>query len=199
MIFSHPETRMSRKGTMKFMPPALLTTMSSCPSSRIASWTAAVTSSWRVTSSGKTKALRPSSVTWRAVSASPSWLRAARATSAPAAASATAMTRPIPRDAPVTNAFFPVRSNAVTFPPTERYANTGCECRPSCGGCQGGRPPVEAAPARAAVASRGPQPQRVLCRTRLFHESYCVGSVIVGGTSAAGLTRRTISVSAMRT
>ena len=124
MTFSHPEMRMSRKGTMKFMPPALLTTMSSCPSSLIASWTVAVTSSWRVTSSGKTKALRPRSVTSRAVSASPSWLRAAMATSAPAAASATAMIRPIPRDAPVTNAFFPVRSNAVTIPPTVSVASS---------------------------------------------------------------------------
>jgi ATP-dependent DNA helicase UvrD/PcrA len=29
---------------------------------------------------------------------------------------------------------------------------TGCECRPSCGGCQGGRPPVGAGPARAVGA-----------------------------------------------
>src|SRR5262249_61197141 len=50
-----------------------------------------------------------------AVSARPSSLRATSATSAPASARATAMVWPIPRDAPVTNAFLPVRSKRLTL------------------------------------------------------------------------------------
>src|SRR5215475_15172862 len=64
-----------------------------------------------------TMALRPAAVTSSAVSASPSALRATRATSAPACASATAIARPIPREAPVTKAVLPVRSNRLTIVP----------------------------------------------------------------------------------
>src|ERR1700722_3590046 len=61
-----------------------------------------------------TYASRPTARTAAAVSASPSAPRATRATSAPASAYATAIARPMPREAPVTNAFLPVRSNKPT-------------------------------------------------------------------------------------
>ncbi len=103
---------------MKLDPPALFTTTSTCPSRSIAASAAVATASWLVTSAGITKALRPSASIASAVSASPSSLRATSATSAPASARATAMTRPIPRDAPVTNAFLPVRSKRLTVSPS---------------------------------------------------------------------------------
>src|ERR1700733_3409756 len=109
--FSQPAIRRSRNGTMKLDPPALLSTTSMWPSSSMALFTAALTSSCLVTSSGSTNALRPSAVICAAVWFRPSSLRAARATSAPAWASATAITCPIPREAPVTNAVRPVKSN----------------------------------------------------------------------------------------
>ncbi len=107
---------------MKLDPPALFTTTSTSPSWSIAVATAPATASWLVTSAGITKALRPTAVMADAVSARPSSLRATSATSAPASASATAMTRPIPRDAPVTNALLPVRSNRLTVSPSTRWA-----------------------------------------------------------------------------
>src|ERR1700691_2325778 len=60
-----------------------------------------------------TIALRPNSPTAPAVSSRPSSVRATSATSAPAAAMATAMARPIPREAPVMKACLPVRSNTL--------------------------------------------------------------------------------------
>src|SRR5215470_5069440 len=72
-----------------------------------------------------TMALRPAAVTSSAVSASPSAVRAMRATSAPACASATAIARPIPRDAPVTKAVLPVRSNRLTIIPFIRWPAAG--------------------------------------------------------------------------
>jgi hypothetical protein len=107
---------------MKRDPPALLTTISMCSSWPMAAATAEPTSSFLVTSVGMTTALRPSAVMSAAVSASPASVRATSATSAPDAASATAIERPMPRDAPVTNAFRPVRSNRLTVSPPSRWA-----------------------------------------------------------------------------
>src|SRR5580692_341467 len=61
-----------------------------------------------------TNASRPVAWTAAAVSARPSAPRATSATSAPASAKATAIARPMPREAPVTNAFLPLRSNSPT-------------------------------------------------------------------------------------
>jgi hypothetical protein len=119
---SQPVSRRSRNGTMKLDPPALFTTMSRQPSWSIAVATAAATDSCSVTSAGMTKAFRPSTLICAAVSASPSSLRATSARSAPAPASATAITWPIPRDAPVTKAFLPVRSKSGTVSPSTRWA-----------------------------------------------------------------------------
>ena len=99
---------------MKLDPPALFTTMSTKPSCSMAAATAPATACWLVTSAGITNALRPRAVMSDAVSASPSSLRATSATSAPAAASPIAIDWPIPRDAPVTNAFLPDRSKGLT-------------------------------------------------------------------------------------
>ena len=117
MSLSQPDSRMSRNGTAKLAPPALFTTMSTCPSRSMAAATAASAASCRVTSAGMTKASRPAAAACCAVAASPSSLRATSATSAPACANATAIACPMPRDAPVTNAFFPVRSKGVTLAP----------------------------------------------------------------------------------
>src|SRR5215471_889836 len=69
---SQPERRRSRKGTIKFEPPALFTTMSTWPSPSTAAATASATLTWSVTSAGITSALRPAAVTSSAVFASPS-------------------------------------------------------------------------------------------------------------------------------
>ncbi len=119
---SQPVSRRSRNGTMKLDPPALFTTMSRQPSWSIAVATEAATDACSVTSAGMTNAFRPSAVICAAVSASPSSLRATSARSAPAPASATAITWPIPRDAPVTKAFLPVRSKSGTVSPSTRWA-----------------------------------------------------------------------------
>ncbi len=79
--------------------------------------TAPSTSSSLVTSAGMTTALRPTASMSEAVSARPSALRATSATSAPASANATAMAWPMPREAPVTNAFLPVSSNRLMGSP----------------------------------------------------------------------------------
>src|SRR5579863_647357 len=115
MTLSQPGRRRSANGTMKLVPPALFTTMSMWPSRSIPAVTAAVTASSLVTSAGMTKAFLPCSPIRRAVPARPSSLRATRARSAPAAAIATAIARPIPREAPVTKAVFPVRSKGLAL------------------------------------------------------------------------------------
>ena len=114
MSLSQPGSRRLRNGTAKLDPPALFTTMSMWPSRPSAVATASATSCWLVTSAGMTCASRPVLPTPAAVAVSPSSLRATSATSAPASASATAMAWPMPREAPVMNAFFPVRSNRLT-------------------------------------------------------------------------------------
>ena len=107
---------------MKLDPPALFTTMSTPPSWSMAVPAAAATDSCSVTSAGMMTAFRPSAPICSAVSASPSSLRATRARSAPAPASATAITCPIPREAPVTKAFLPVRSKSGTLSPSNQWA-----------------------------------------------------------------------------
>ena len=114
MSLSQPASRRSRKGTAKLEPPALFTTMSTCPRALIAAAIASSTESCRVTSAAMIWASRPQSVICLAVAASPSSPRATSARSAPACASATAIACPMPRDAPVTKAFLPVRSKGVT-------------------------------------------------------------------------------------
>ena len=71
------------------------------------------TASTSVTSAGSTSARRPSWPTSAATFSSASALRLLSATSAPARASATAIAAPIPREAPVTRAVFPVRSKLM--------------------------------------------------------------------------------------
>ena len=124
--------------------------------------TAPLTSSSLVTSAGMTTALRPTASMSDAVSARPSALRATIATSAPASANATAMTWPMPREAPVTNAFLPVSSNRLMGSPQ-------------------------------LVVSL-----LVVSLLVVSLAATSAGSTAVGSGQAAGLTRRTISLSATR-
>src|SRR6266508_3831198 len=91
--------------------PALLTRMSTGPSVVPTSRTAASISAARVTSSRKPPARLPGRRISSAVFSAWSIERAQQATSAPAAPSASAMARPIPRLAPVTSATRPFKEN----------------------------------------------------------------------------------------
>src|SRR5271166_851717 len=89
--------------------PALLTRMSILPNWAIAALTADLICSSSPTSSGNAAALPPAAVISFTSSLSLSRLRAATATAAPAEASLRAHARPMPCDAPVTNATCPAR------------------------------------------------------------------------------------------
>ena len=91
--------------------PALLTRMSTRPSSAIAASTSAVHDSGSLTSVVTVRARRPVSRTCSAVCSSSSVRRAPRATSAPASASAWAKATPSPLEAPVTTATLPSSRN----------------------------------------------------------------------------------------
>ena len=84
--------------------PALLNAASRRPNSWTVACTAALTSPLFVTSQGKGSADPPRSEIRRAVSAVPASSMSTTATAAPAPAKASAVARPIPLDAPVTNA-----------------------------------------------------------------------------------------------
>ena len=82
--------------------PALLTRMCSLPHFSTTASTTCCTLSASVTSQAKTSAVPPAARIASTVSASLSALRATQATLAPAPARASAMARPMPREAPVT-------------------------------------------------------------------------------------------------
>ena len=118
MSLSQPDSRRSRKLTMKFDPPALFTTMSTCPSWSIAAATASVDPGLVGHVGGNDDGLAAGGrdvVGSRRRAPRPSAPRARRRRRP--AASATAMARPIPREAPVTKAVLPVRSNRLTVGP----------------------------------------------------------------------------------
>ena len=85
------------------MTPALFTTMSIAPKRRAALSKHAATAGPLVTSVGIAMALAPSLRTLVATSASALAPRATRTTFAPAAANASAVSRPMPLEAPVTS------------------------------------------------------------------------------------------------
>ena len=93
------------------VPPMLLTTMSSRPSSAKAVSAREAMRSKSVRSPGTTMARRPVASTCLATSRSWSSVRAASTTSAPASASATAVAAPMPRPLAVTMATWSVTRN----------------------------------------------------------------------------------------
>ena len=130
---SQPDWRMSRKELTKLEPPALFTTMSSWPSSLMAMRTESSAAARSVRSAGISTAWRPRPRISSAVFASPASVPAVIATSAPARANATAMTSPMPRDAPVTSAFLPARLNSgsvTALRPTRLAAPPSRQARP---------------------------------------------------------------------
>ena len=93
--------------------PALFTTISIPPHFSANSSTSLLTAALSVTSHGWTSAAPPAALIASAVSLSLSALRATHATLAPAAASRSAIALPIPREAPVTIAVWPLRSTCI--------------------------------------------------------------------------------------
>src|SRR6478736_5530168 len=106
-IWSHSATGVSRAGPSS-MTPALLTRVSSRPSSASVRSTAAAACSSLVTSASTTSAVPPAPAIVAASSASRSRRRATRATAAPSAASLRAVAAPIPLLEPVIRATVPV-------------------------------------------------------------------------------------------
>src|SRR5215472_5175139 len=102
-IWSHSATGAFR-ACPSSMTPALLTTMSSRPSSPTVRSTAAAASCSAVTSAGSTRAIPPSPRIVPARSSSRSRRRASSATAAPSAASLRAIAAPIPLLEPVISA-----------------------------------------------------------------------------------------------
>jgi hypothetical protein len=86
------------------VPPTLLTTTSTRPSSALAMPASEATASRSLRSAGTTTARRPAASTSAATASSWAWVRDESTTSAPAWASAMAEAAPIPRPAPVTMA-----------------------------------------------------------------------------------------------
>ena len=117
---SQPVSRRSRNGTMKLDPPTLFTTMSRQPSWSIAVATAAATDPCSVASAGMTNPSGPAR-DLAGVSASPSSC-GPPAPGRAAPATAAAITWPIPREAPVTKAFLPVRAKSGAVSPSTRWA-----------------------------------------------------------------------------
>jgi hypothetical protein len=108
----HSSTGASRIGPSSIMP-ALLTSVSSRPSSDVVRSTAAIACCWSVTSASITSAVPPSSRICLARPSSRSTRRAASATAAPSRARYRAVASPMPLDAPVTRATVP-SSRSVT-------------------------------------------------------------------------------------
>ena len=97
--------------SVSLVMPALLTTISSRPHFSARSSTSLLTAALSVTSHGCTSAVPPAAAIASAVSFSLSALRATQATFAPAPASRSAIALPMPREAPVTIAVWPLKIN----------------------------------------------------------------------------------------
>ena len=109
MIRSHSSSVISVVTPGFCSAPALLNAMSRRPNTSTAWFSAACTSSDRVTSQRTVRALPPSSVIIRAVSWLPWSDTSASTTLAPSRAKASAVVRPMPLPAPVTNAILPAK------------------------------------------------------------------------------------------
>ncbi len=136
---------------------ALFTRSSTGPSSATARASAAWACVVLPTSAGTASAVRPRS--WISAATASSWspLRAIRATLAPASASPSATSRPIPRPAPVTSATRPSSAASIT----RRMRQVRRECRPPrCGSCsrraypRSEQPSPNRRPGRSASAGR---------------------------------------------
>src|SRR5215468_5206537 len=98
------------------LTPALLTRMSTVPSLRRSSVTAAAVALWSVTSATAAAAMPPARWIWPTVVASSSADRAMRPTAAPAPASRTPSSLPTPRPPPLTSATIPSSGRPPTSP-----------------------------------------------------------------------------------
>src|SRR6266487_4571686 len=168
ITFSQPVNRSWVNGTMNAVPPALLTTMSRPPMPRTAACTMASIAARSVTSAGTTTARLPRCSTSAATFSSASAFRLFSATSAPCSARASAIACPMPRDAPVTSALRPVRSNSPMPPPLRLGVVRGV---------RGTSTVVGARPRLRDLARESRQGERMADRTR---------AVVTGGAGFLG-------------
>ena len=140
----------------RLLTPALFTRMSIGPSSASTSDTSRVTCSASITSAANPRARRPvAAAISDAADSHASRERPEIATSAPASASACAMTRPSPRAPPVTSARRPSnRKRSRMFGMSLRQSSTGLQELATCAGGRNRRSVdsdhLRAAPARLA-------------------------------------------------
>jgi len=110
---SSQSLRFMRSSSVSRVMPALFTRICTGPRRPSASLATVLIDSSLLTSSTKISAVPPTAAISAATSCSLASFRAARPTRAPALASASAQARPMPCEAPVTNAFFPSRVPAI--------------------------------------------------------------------------------------